>query len=49
VRILGWASLISVCCGAVAAAKPDGNHPWSEPRYFPSGTPIFASGNERVK
>jgi len=36
--------LISMACGTVGAAAPNEDQHWNEPRYFPSGTPIFASG-----
>ncbi len=35
---------IEVACCALFAAAPVEDQAWSEPRYFASGTPIFASG-----
>lgn len=44
VSLLFWAALTWPAWDLAVAASPDGGRTWSEPRYFPSGTPIYASG-----
>ena len=43
ILVLTCISLVGSACASIAAAPRDGQT-WNEPRYFPSGTPIFASG-----
>ena len=42
--VLASVLAIGIACSAVFAATPIEDQAWSEPRYFPSGTPVFASG-----
>ncbi len=42
--LLCWAALICLACNLTMAATPGEDQTWSEPRFFPSGTPIFANG-----
>ncbi len=43
VLVLACIAIVGSACASIAATPP-GNQTWSEPRYFLSGTPIFASG-----